>query len=150
VATAWSKSGYVINNYAGCPILWESKLQTEIALSSTKSEYITLSQSLPEVTNMIDLIKELQKAGFGFDELPPKVKCKAFEDNNGALKMAMVQQLCPRTKHINGKYHHFRSAVNKGTIELEKIDTTDQIADIFTKPLGVELFQKLRRRMMGW
>jgi Reverse transcriptase (RNA-dependent DNA polymerase) len=36
VATARSRSGYVIN-YAGCPILWASKLQTEIALSSTES-----------------------------------------------------------------------------------------------------------------
>jgi hypothetical protein len=31
----------------------------------------------------------------------------------------------------------------EGRIELEKIDTKEQIADIFTKPLGIELFQKL-------
>jgi hypothetical protein len=92
---------------------------------------------------MIDLIGELRQAGFGFDELPPKVKCKAFKDNNGALEMATVHKLRPHTKHINVKYHHFRAAVNVGTIQVEKIDTTEQIADIFTKPLGVELFQKL-------
>jgi hypothetical protein len=40
-STAKSRSGCVIF-YAGCPIYWASKLQTEIALSSTKSEYISL------------------------------------------------------------------------------------------------------------
>jgi len=43
--TAKSRSGYVIL-YAGCPLIWASKLQTEIALSSTEAEYIALSQSL--------------------------------------------------------------------------------------------------------
>ncbi|KAL7516471.1 hypothetical protein ACHAWX_001485, partial [Stephanocyclus meneghinianus] len=39
-----SRTGYVIM-YAGCPITWSSKLQTQIALSTTKAEYITLSQA---------------------------------------------------------------------------------------------------------
>ena len=38
-ATARSRTGYIIT-YANCPITWSSKLQTEIALSSTESEYI--------------------------------------------------------------------------------------------------------------
>jgi hypothetical protein len=45
VTTAKSRTGYVIKN-AGCPLIWASKLQTEIALSSTESEYVALSQSL--------------------------------------------------------------------------------------------------------
>jgi hypothetical protein len=43
-----SRSGYVIT-YASCPILWSSKLQTEIALSTTEAEYLTLSQSLQDL-----------------------------------------------------------------------------------------------------
>jgi Reverse transcriptase (RNA-dependent DNA polymerase) len=46
--TARSRSGYLVN-YAGCPIVWASRLQIEIALSSTESEYVALSQALREV-----------------------------------------------------------------------------------------------------
>lgn len=47
-STAKSRTGYAIK-YGGCPLLWASKLQTEVALSSTESEYIAISQSLREV-----------------------------------------------------------------------------------------------------
>lgn len=43
-----SRTGYVIT-YANCPLLWTSKIQTEIMLSTTKAEYITLSQSLRDL-----------------------------------------------------------------------------------------------------
>jgi hypothetical protein len=47
--------------------------------------YIALSQALREVSYMMDLIEELKDSGFEFSELPSRIKCKAFEDNNGAL-----------------------------------------------------------------
>jgi hypothetical protein len=40
-----SRTGYVIT-LGGCPVLWVSKLQTEIALSTLESEYIALSQAI--------------------------------------------------------------------------------------------------------
>jgi hypothetical protein len=46
--TARSRMGYLIS-YAGCPMHWASKMQTEIALSSTEAEYIALSQAMREV-----------------------------------------------------------------------------------------------------
>jgi hypothetical protein len=91
----------------------------------------------------------MRAAGFEFDNISPIIHCKAFEDNNGALEMASVHKLCPRTKHINVKYHHFRRAVLDGTISLHKISTHDQIADIFTKPLSIIPFTNLRRLLMG-
>ena len=45
VSTAKSRTGYVIT-FAGCPILWASHIQTQIALSTTEAEYISLSESL--------------------------------------------------------------------------------------------------------
>jgi hypothetical protein len=91
-STARSRTGYVIR-YAGCPLIWGSRLQTEIALSSTESEFISLSQSLRDVVYIIDLIREMQTAGFYFTDFPPMVYCKAFEDNNGALEMATIHKL---------------------------------------------------------
>ena len=43
-SSVMSRTGYIIL-YAGCPIIWCSKLQTEIPLSTTESEYIALSHS---------------------------------------------------------------------------------------------------------
>jgi len=56
-----------------------------------------------------------------------------------------------RTRHINCKYHFFRSHIGeeKGIV-IQHIDTEEQIADAFTKGLGVQLFVKLRKLLMGW
>jgi len=53
-----SRTGYVIT-FADCPILWTSKLQSEIALSTTESEYISLSQALRDVIPLKTLLIEL-------------------------------------------------------------------------------------------
>jgi hypothetical protein len=54
-STARSRTGYLIK-YAGMPITWASRLQTEGAHSSTESEYISLSPSLHDATPMIDFL----------------------------------------------------------------------------------------------
>ena len=61
--TARSQHGYVIK-YAGCPLLWKSQLQTEIALSSTESEYTGLSYALRDAIPIMELLKELKSEGF--------------------------------------------------------------------------------------
>ena len=48
--TARSRQGYIILYY-GCPLIWKSQLQTEIALSSTESAYTGLSYALCEAMN---------------------------------------------------------------------------------------------------
>ena len=78
------------------------------------------------------------------------VKCKAFEDNTGALELANVPKMRPRTKHINIKYHHFRHHVDRGDISVQHVGTEEQVADIFTKPLAAELFVKHRKALLGW
>jgi hypothetical protein len=143
-----SRTGYVIM-YAGCPITWCSKLQTEIALSTTEAEYIALSQSLREVIPVIDLMKEINEI-FPINIPTPEIHCKVWEDNNGALALANGQKFSPRTKHIAIKYHHFRSHIKNGTISVHPIDTKEQTADIFTKPLDQSLFIHLRRKLSGW
>jgi hypothetical protein len=147
--TAKSRNGYVIT-YAGCPLLWTSKLQTEIALSSTEAEYIALSQAMREVIPLTELMMEAQK--YKIDVKCPKatVHCRVFEDNTGAIELAKVPKMRPRTKHLNIKYHHFREHVRKGTVSIQAVSTTEQIADIFTKPLSPSLFQQHRKRIVGW
>ena len=148
-STAKSRTGYIIF-FCGCPIVWASKLQTCIALSSCESEYYALSQALREVIPIMTLLQEIFDKKFIGTYLPPTVHCKAFEDNSGALHMAKVHKMRPRTKHINQVYHHFRSHVRDGKISIHAISTTDQIADIFTKPLDQNTFVRLRRKYLHW
>ena len=143
-----SRTGFIIF-YAGCPIHWVSKLQTEIALSTTESEYIALSQSMRDVIPLMNLLKEFEKV-IPIEKIKPEVKCKVFEDNTSCITVAKAPSMTPRTKHIALKYHHFRSFVKSGKIVIHSIGTTEQTADILTKPLSGELFVYLRKKMMGW
>jgi hypothetical protein len=147
-ASVLSRSGYVIRLY-GCPILWVSKLQTEIALSTTESEYIALSQAMREVIPLLDIYGHINTA-LKCQDLKPIVKCTVFEDNNGALELATAPKMRPRTKHIAIKYHHFRSKVDSGQIHIKRVDTKNQIADIFTKALPRVDFERIRVMLLGW
>jgi hypothetical protein len=64
--------------------------------------------------------------------------------------MAKTQKFSPCTRHISLKYHHFRRFVEKGIVEIHSIDTVEQIADIFTKPLVTQSFEYLRKKLCGW
>ena len=81
-------------------------MQTQVALSNTciEAENVSLSQALREVVPVMNLIKELQERKFTTISSVPKVYCKAFEDNSGALELARSPKLRPRTKHINNMY----------------------------------------------
>ena len=63
------------------------------------------------------------------------MKCKVFEDNNGAIELSKAPKSCPCKKHIALKYHQFREHVRKGLIKINPMDTLEQLADIFTKAL---------------
>jgi hypothetical protein len=77
------------------------------------------------------------------------VKCKMFEDNSAALTLANAPAMCPRTKHINVKYHFFRRHVYSpsnpsGRIKIMACKSADNIADILTKPVDLVTLLHLR------
>ena len=53
-----SRTGFVVT-FADCPLLWVSKIQTEIALSTLHSEYVALSHSVRALIPLKSLIKEV-------------------------------------------------------------------------------------------
>jgi hypothetical protein len=146
-----SRTGYVIC-VANCPVIWKSKLQTEIALSTMEAEYVALSTSCKDLFPLLDLIYELA----GACGLPVRkntnLHVKVHEDNVGALTLGRLEprRMTPRSKHYAIKYHWFREQIGPRNIELVKIATIDQLGDIFTKGLTAVPFRHLHLKLMGW
>jgi hypothetical protein len=145
-----SRSGFVIT-VADCPVLWQSKLQTETALSTMEAEIIALAHSCKELLPIIDLVAFLgQTVGLPVKEAV--INVSIHEDNAGALILAQTlpPEFTPRSKYYAAKTIWFREQIVKRGIKLLKIDTTEQLGDIFTKGLVRTSFEYLRKRLMGW
>jgi hypothetical protein len=145
-----SRTGFVLTLF-GCPIIWSSKLQTEITLSSTAAEYVAFSMAMRELLPMRALLQELStKLGLEF-ATRSLVRSTVFEDNQGCLSMFNSPKMSARNKYLSLKYHFFRSHIGKEKgIEAKWIETTKQKADIFTKGLPEAQFQTIRKLLMGW
>jgi hypothetical protein len=128
--------------FAGCPILWSSKLQSEIALSTTEAEYIALSQAMRDLILMQTIMREMTDV-FGYMVQQATTHSTVFEDNKGCVDLIAAPTMCPRSRHISIKHHHFREHVRKGLIRIRWISTDMQLADIFTKPLATPKFTLL-------
>ena len=72
-----------------------------------------------------------------------------FEDNQGAVSLSKGSKITSRTKHIDIKFHHVRSLVVKGVVDVKYIETDLQRADILTKKLGAVKFLKNRLLLLG-
>jgi hypothetical protein len=128
-----SRSGYIILLHKS-PIIWSSKLQVSVALSSTEAEYVALSLSARDVIWLRNLLHEL-----GFCQKTPT---KIYEDNQSCIKIAISRKQLPGTKHIDIRHHFIRQQINNGNICLESIGTNNMIADCLTKVLPVESFRR--------
>jgi hypothetical protein len=145
-----SRTGFVLT-LCGCPILWSSKLQTDICLSSTAAEYVAFSMSMRELLPMRALLQEI---GTRLD-LPyiqqSLVRSTVFEDNQGCLSLVNVPKILSRNKYLALKYHFFRSHIGKEKgIEAKYVSTLEQRADILTKGLPPTQFLAIRKLLMGW
>jgi hypothetical protein len=143
-----SRTGYLLL-FGDCPLLWVSKLQTEIALSTMEAEYIALLQSMGDLLPMKVKVEEVVTQ-LKIDMMNVVTHSTAFEDNNGALTLATTKKMMPRSKHIGIKYHHFRKAITDGLVKIEWIDSDKQRADIFMKGLGIIKFQEIWHLLSGW
>ena len=130
-------------------MIWKSQLQTEIALSSTESEYTGLSYALREAIPLMTLLEELKEHGFPVDRTKASVQCKVFEDNSGAIEIATNHKWRPRTKHLNCRLHHFWSYVPH-SISIQHIPTDKQPADMLTKAVDQSTLSRHRTWLMGW
>ena len=145
-STAKSRTGYLVK-YTGCPLMWASKLQTEMVLSTTEAEFIALSEGLRTLIPITSLLQEMQEQGVNIMNGQAEIKCKVFEDNSGALTIATLPKIRLRTKYINTKYWHFKEHLEQGKINIHPVSTKDQITELLTKPQPETDFEKLKEAL---
>jgi hypothetical protein len=135
-------------------MFWQSKLQTEIALSTAEAEYIALSQALREILPMTKLMSEMNII-FPLYLPKPKFVLKIWEDNQSCIALTNNPKFTPQTKHIAIKYHPFSRHVKTqsnpdGFIEIEYCSTEEQVADILKKPVCNNIFFTLETLLLNW
>ena len=118
------------------------------------AEYYALSSTLSEVLPFRNLIRTVARATGLNEDCATDFKVTCWEDNAGALILANSDpgQHTPRSKFYDNKVHWFRSFIKDGTdrIQVVKVDTKEQLADMFTKPLTLPIFSYLRKKLMDW
>jgi hypothetical protein len=139
-ACAKSQTGFIIT-FADCPVFCQSKLQTETALSTTEVEIIALSACCRELFPIMDMVSSLTKSV----KLPigkTTIYVSIYEDNSGALVLAktLPLQFTPRCKYYVVKTTLFFEEIFKRDVQLHKIDTVEQLGDIFYKRLHMFCF----------
>ena len=144
-----SGTGFVIL-LAACPLLWQSKLHGQVALSTMEAEYIALSTSLRSLLPLKTLVAEVAASLMDDSTFLTTTYSSVFEDNNGALILAQSPRITPRSKHIAVPYHFFREHVREGTLQILKVASEVNLGDLFTKGLDRIKFQALRKLLMGW
>ncbi|XP_019159665.1 PREDICTED: uncharacterized protein LOC109156265 [Ipomoea nil] len=133
-----STSGFAV--YLGTNLIsWLSKKQRTVARSSTEAEYKALADVSAEVTWVVSLLREL---GMHSGQ-PSTLWC----DNLGATYLCANPVFHARTKHVEIDYHFVRDKVASGEFAINYVSTTDQLADIFTKPLSASRFATLRGKL---
>ena len=119
-------------------VSWHSKKQNSVALSTAEAEYISAGSCCAQILWMK---QQLSDYGIILDRIP--IKC----DNTSAINLSKNPVQHSRTKHIEIRHHFLRDHVLKGDCVLEFVDTKNQLADIFTKPLPKETFFSIRREL---
>ena len=93
--TMKSLTGYVFTAY-GTTISWKARLQKVVALSSSKAQYMALTEAIKEALWLYELVRELKA-----DQQHISVFC----DNQGAIQLSKNQVFHERTKHVDIKFH---------------------------------------------
>lgn len=133
-----STSGYLFL-YGEGAVSWASKKQPIVTLSTTEAEYVSAANGACQAVWLRNVLKSI-----GSDQ---KEKTVLFCDNSSTIKLSKNAVLHGRSKHIQVRYHFIRELVSDEVIELEYCSTQDQVADIMTKPVKREVFEKLRGYM---
>ncbi|GJZ15448.1 putative ribonuclease H-like domain-containing protein [Tanacetum coccineum] len=115
-------------------ISWQCKKQTVVANSTTEAEYIAASHCCGQV-----LWIQNQMLDYGFNFMQTKIHV----DNESAICVVKNPVYHSKTKHIEIRHHFIRDSYEKRLIEMVKIHTDHNVADLLTKAFDVSRFNFL-------
>ena len=115
-----------------------SRLQKCISISTTEAEYVTATEATKDAIWLSRLVGDL-----GLSAQVPVLHC----DSQSAIQLAHNPVFHSKTKHIPMKYHFIRQTVEDKQLQLVKIHTSDNPADLLTKSLPAEKFIHCRTLM---
>ncbi|GJU72808.1 putative ribonuclease H-like domain-containing protein [Tanacetum coccineum] len=115
-------------------ISWQCKKQTIVATSSTEAEYVAAASCCAQV---LWIQNQLLDYGFNF------MNTKIFIDNQSTICIVKNPVFHQRTKHIEIRHHFIRDANEKNLIQVLKIHTDDNVADLLTKAFDGPRFEYL-------
>ncbi|GKB94458.1 hypothetical protein Tco_0980595 [Tanacetum coccineum] len=115
-------------------ISWQCKKQTVVANSTTEAEYVAASSCCRQV---LWIQNQLLDYGYNF------MHTKIFIDNNSTICIIKNPVFHSKTKHIEIRHHFIRDCNEKKLIQMVKIHTDKNVADLLTKAFDVSRFQYL-------
>jgi hypothetical protein len=132
VDNARSTAGFVIS-IGGGAVLWSSRLQRQVSMSSTEAEYTTAAATGTEIMWMREFFDKI-----GYDISKPS---PLYLDNASAIQVAKNPEHQSTMKHVHRSHHWLRERVEEGDIRVQHVPGAENVADIFTKPLGPTKFE---------
>lgn len=115
---------------------WSLKKQPIVTLSTCEAEYVAATSCVYQASWLRNLLTDLN--------LQQEMRTEIYINKKSTHALAKNPVFYDRSKHIDTRYHFVRECIAKKKVELVFMKIQDQIANIFTKPLKVELFCKLR------
>jgi hypothetical protein len=135
-----STSGRV-HMLSNAALMWSSRQQRCVALSTAEAEYVALSEAGRDVLWLRHLLHELCS--------PCLHPTPLFEDNNSAIKWTQDSHSWARSRHIDTSFHAIRQWCDDKFIAVKKVDTSGQLADLLTKALATSTHVKLASLVLG-
>ncbi|PRQ34200.1 putative RNA-directed DNA polymerase [Rosa chinensis] len=131
-----STSGYVFM-LAGGAIAWKSVKQTQIATSTMMAEFIAIYEATCQGLWLKNFLAQTKLV----DSIISR-PLKIHYDNSAAVYFTKNNKRSTNSKHIDLKYYSVRERVKHNELIIAKINTLNQLADPFTKPLTIAAFEK--------
>lgn len=120
-------------------VAWSSRKQPIVTLSTTEAEFVAAAACASQAVWMKRILEKLSLE---------ESKCTTILcDNSSTIKLSKNPVLHGRRKHIDVRFHFLRDLTREGAVELVYCGTQDQLADVMTKPLTLDAFQRSRSQL---
>ena len=96
--------------FENCSTIWVSKMQTDIVLSTTEAECISMSQIMRYLIPLRQIILDVSSV-FGMKCDSCNSYTTTFEENKVAIDLVKEPKYRPQTKHLSIKWHYFREHI---------------------------------------